>query len=632
MSVLLTVGGIILLINMLLFVALYYKCSKLKNKSCMDKSGNDDPSDAFEEAATKTSKTKDTAFPENGCNLIKMISGATKSEDAYEAIKVEKASSSMHKLTRQMSNSTIDAHTKVREWIAQEVVQKYSPKPAKKPVENKKPTPRLSKKKPPFLRSDTKTVESNSTLGRSPTRPVTPTDDKLVASAAIVTKEPESKLPKSNQGSTEKMHKKTQKVSVAVDATPSGRGSSVLRQQPIELTKSLDCPTIERETEVQMRRSVTMEDICSPPRSPEADHLTKSTSNINVLLRQPQQTDVIQIKHFHSKSDPVQDLQYFNPPKKPLRTFDPNQDVNVTSRDSLEDAVAPLTPEQALMTIKRRNFPKVLPDYPMRTDLAQKRRSMPVPNALFMPIPEIPSLSQPTSPTEKIYCRFRPVPPPRISSTLGRKPSVSTTPSPVCSSSPMLAEEPPIPEEPEVTCNNLYVGPLKRPKPEVHGSLPHKLDTQKIYETLRPQRSEEAIEKKSAPKAIVTTDPDNPVRRVEPKIVIKPGTNKNMESNRGKVIPRVTMNDIAPDMMGRSTENISCSMQQSLGEIKDTKGRDTVPSGIPVKKTVVKGNTARPSQIPMPLKTTNANATKESSSSDSTPSEESDTGTVKRAV
>lgn len=641
MNILLTVGGIVLLVNVLLFLALYYKCSKLRRRSCVEKNGDVDESDTEQVTTEKPSRLK-AVFEGNGCNIIQIIGGASKSDDPYEAIKVEGVPESFPPLTRQMSNSTIDAHTKVKEWIAQEVVQRCSPryirrlnkqnsnKSNKTHAEDNSYSTKSNRAKPPLLRSDTKTVESNSSLGQNSTRPVSPAEEVV----APKTQDPSVKPVKVQQHSLEKSTLKKQKVSVAVDATPSGRGSSVMRQQPIELTKSLDCPTIQREVDLPLRRSVTMEDICSKKDAVNTNPLTKSSTNINVELKNYHEPTVVKIKHFHSKSDPVEDLYSYNSPKI-LKTFDPNQDINVTSRDEGGDSVAELTPEQALMTIKRRNFPKVLPDFPSRNEAAHKRRSMPAPNILFMPIPEVPSLSQPSTPTEKIYCRFRPVPPPRISSTLGRKPTVQ--PSPICLSAPVLAEEPPIPEEPEVTCNNLYVGPLKKVKPDVQNNLTSKCSSQPIYDNLNHPRSLDRSEKQT-PKTIVTADPQNPIKRMEPKVIIKPTISRSTSSDtaRNKTIPRVTVNDSTSNFPKRADENSGTENNERMKAAQTSNESNNgnkekhheCSSGIPIKKVgSIKSNKQKSSQIPTLVKSTISN---KEGSSDSSPSEESDTGTVKR--
>ncbi|XP_052133048.1 uncharacterized protein LOC127752260, partial [Frankliniella occidentalis] len=128
-----------------------------------------------------------------------------------------------------------------------------------------------------------------------------------------------------------------------------------------------------------------------------------------------------------------------SPPASPpahLHSFVGPRDVNVTSRD--EAVPEQCGPEEALDNMRRRNFPKVLPDFPgvssgvpsgvpaqqlqmSAMQLAARRRSLP-PGQLQMlrtypgPYPTIDEADT------GAYNRMRPAPPPRISSTLGRRP------------------------------------------------------------------------------------------------------------------------------------------------------------------------------------------------------------------
>lgn len=605
---LIIVGGIFLAANLILFLALYYKCTS-KKKSNVVINNSDDPINV-EESSSKMAPH----FDANGCNFIGMIVKASKNE----VVKVgDDASSSKAKLTRNISSSTLDAHTKVREWITQEIVQKCSPAFLRQSRDTEQSN--LSRIRPPLIRSDSKTVESNSTLGRSPTRPVSPAG-KTSQSGVVSSKLPSKKsVEKNSTGGISKFssqqlpdkskHKnRADKVSVAVDATPAGRGSSVMRQQPIELTKSLDCTSSGIEKEVPLRRSVTLDNVCSPSQVVEkTDNLRKSTTSVNLQYKQMQEPTVVKIMHFHSRSDPVQDLHNFTPPPK-LKTFTPDADVNVTSRDDSETTEVPLlTPEQALVTIKRRNFPKVLPDFPSRQAIEQKRRSMPAPNTFLPATSEGRAYAR--LPCGKSHLRLAPIPPPRTSSTLARQGSV---PSPICHSAPILAAEPPVIEEPELTCNNLYFGPLKSSREAIKKS--ELKSPQEIYESLKPQRPiEPKPEIKGAPKSVVTTDPDHPIKRMEPKVVIRPKISRNVSKNTG--IPRVTATDNATYV------NIS-DLKPHHEETKVSQR-----SAIPVM--TEEGKCKRPSHISSKEKSVEPCINNGSSSSESTtPSEESDTGTV----
>lgn len=560
------VGGLFLIVMLNIFIlgGLYYKCYRTKCKNNATKS-DDQRNSICEE---KDTKVTDEAVIENGCNFVTILrrsSSKSRDDDSKSGSRKSK------KLSRQMSNSTIDAHTKVRDWITQEIVQKYSPRIIKRPRTASIKVPKSSAANIPL------DFEKDSTLGRTPTRPVSPTDD------------------------TKKV--KPTKVSVAIDATPSGRGPSVLMQQPIELTKSLDCPVFSPEVEIPLRRSMTLEDF-SPKTVDCKRDLRKSTTSINLKYSPEIEPTIIKIDHSHTKSEPVEDIYGFTSLKH-LKTFAPNADVNVTSREEVD--VAPLTPEEALQTIKRRNFPKVLPDHPGREALAHKRRSMPA-HCLFLPIPENPSLSQPNSPNNRSLLKYPPAPPPRTTSSLDRNNSL---PQCVSHSEPMLAEEPPAKEEPELVCNNLYVGPLvaKHKKPELK-----KLNSQEIYASLKP-KTENSEPRPTSPKTIISANADAPIKKLDPKYVIKPTTGRKPSDPGLKHIPRVVVPDNQPQVHHSNEDNL-----------KNAEGVTTA-SKLPVKVNKPK---LQKSHIPTPIKSNSTN--KESSSSESTPSEESDTGTVVKRI
>ncbi|RZC32962.1 neuroligin-3, partial [Asbolus verrucosus] len=552
-TVTIVLGSIFLLSNLCLFLFLYlrrYRKRKMRNGT-----------QKCDEAVPREDDLNQMKLID-GCNIMKIVGKSSRSDDTYEAVKTSGSSRKL-KLPRQMSSSTIDAHTKVRDWITNEIVYKYSPRFLRHPRQSN------DNKFPEAKRETTPSHDNNSTLGRSPTRPVSPNDNyknhrpPMIKSTSI----PINKI------------KKTQKVSVAIDATPSGRGNSVLAQQPIELTKSLDRPNFD----APLRRSLTLEDFSViTPTITTKQELRKSTTSINLKFPPPDVPTVIRIEHAHSKSDPVQDYYAYSNPKK-LKTFDPSSDINVTSRDDSVHKV-PLTPEESLMTIKRRNFPKVLPDYPSREALAKKRRSMPVSNHLFSPIPEIPTQSKTNFSTNKNFSKLPPAPPLRTTSTLTRKMNGNQTQA-VCQSAPMLAQEPPLSPEPEVTCNNLYFGPLipKLTKTDLSSSESSRLNTRPVYDKIRVTNENEKRIVKPVAKTIITTDPHQPIKKIEPKVIIKPTIARNMSETK-KNIPRVVVHDNLPE---------------------EEKGRKLL----------------KPSQIPTIIK-----GSKESSGSESTPSEESDTG------
>ncbi|KAK4880718.1 hypothetical protein RN001_008864 [Aquatica leii] len=583
-NLLVIVGCLFLLINIFVFAALYYKCVRLKNKE-RKRREEYEANVNIDNAAEKNTKLPESKPAMDGCNIMKMISKPPKSEDIYEAIKMsEDGSNTKFKLMRQLSSSTIDPHTKVRDWIAHEIVHRCSPRYLRRTRQQYADEHKAKQNKEQESKN---TPDSDSTLGQSPTRPVSPEEKTNEFLNLSVQRKP-SEIP------VLKTVRKTGKVSIAIDATPTGRGISILRQQPVELTKSLDYQESDVEKEPQLKRSLTLDDVVSLPNKED-----QKASFTTVNLRHPR----VRINHQHSKSDPIE-LQ----PLESLQTLQPceiSTDINVTCKDELEDIIQPLTTEQQLQTIKRRNFPKVLPDFPSKEHSASKRRSMPIQGFLNLPIPEISSFSQPTSPTNKINARVPPAPPPRTTSA-SKTPTVLR----VCESPAALAEEPPIPEEPEVTYNNLYIGPLVpniAKKQEKTTDL-YKQSIQQIYDHLKPPKpTETAIERKE-PKTIISANPLNPVKRPDPKIVIKPTIAKKSNELINKVGARV---------VARNSADEKYDLSKIIGTSSD--------------QTINKHKNQKISQIPTPTKVTTP-PNKTSSSSESTPSEESDTGTVvKRA-
>ncbi|CAH1131107.1 unnamed protein product [Ceutorhynchus assimilis] len=575
-SVLMVVGAVFLLANLAFFTFLYIKC--IKNKK--------NPQSAPAQISAVDGSTGDELYDKedksmllSNCNIVQMLRRTQqKDDDNYDAVHVENRNPSKPKLTRAVSNSTIDAHAKVREWITNEIVSKYSPKNDRKPKKEKHKTNKKNDKyHSPIEIPPMEIIETS--LDKCPTRPVSPTENVPDKARPLLIKT--ASIDRSNR------RKRADRVSVAIDATPSGRGPSVLMQQPIELTKSLDYPKI---SPIPLRRSVTLEDFSERKIEHPSCELRKSITNIDLKSIETEPT-YIRIEHGHSKSDPVQDLDY-NAIKK-LRTFDPHNDINVTCRDENLENPAPLSPEESLITIKRRNFPKVLPDHPGRQAFLNKRRSMPVHN-IYIPVVDLQqySNSEPYSPTGRNLMRFPPVPPPRTT-TLGRQ---GSNPQPVCLSEPMLAEEVPSSPEPEVSCNNLYVGPL--------------IPKNKVEDERQKQRA--------IPRAIITTNPNNPIIRSDPRVVVKPTISRNKsedKSNNGKHIPRVMVSDNRPEIYAKPDFlNFNAKNNEEISDPKSPK--------------------TKKSQIPTLVKSSNTSLNKENSSSESnSPSSgDSDTGTVVKRV
>ncbi|XP_065358771.1 uncharacterized protein Nlg1 [Calliphora vicina] len=376
----------------------------------------------------KRSKTNTTHQGDDGDDSF--IMDTMRKSNTYEQVKTERSPINGFQITRQLSCSTVDTHTKVSEWITTTEPHKQAT------LQRRLSSGRNSKKSSSFSSS----LRGSGSFGKP--QPC--------------------------------------KVSVAIDATPEGRGSGISEQEPIEITKMK-----------QDGRNII---ICQDIEVDDQELLTPQDSLDNsryTLMRQHSavteacEAELIQPMHQHSRSDPVE--MYYNQNEK-ITSFIANedndmQDINVTSKD--EDYDVPqeaLTAEQQLNVIKRRKYPKVLPTFmqyeretdspPMTKDLSTtyKRNSMP-PNAYF---PHFAHIKQQP-----------PLPPPRTIATLGRKPSIGRRNSNNITTSPLMlahdyAEEEE--EEPEITQNTLIVGSLK-PTEGYYSTLrrhnkPANLDTQ----------------------------------------------------------------------------------------------------------------------------------------------------------
>lgn len=219
------------------------------------------------------------------------------------------------------------------------------------------------------------------------------------------------------------------------------RDNNVTAQHPIELMKS-------KSFELNKTTGMICQDIGKRP--PMFDRMIPSNSK-NIAETS---TNVLQIDHRHTNSDPTtMATKIFPPnPNETITSFIDDVNVNVTSRDECDGASHfPLTPEETLQIYQMRNYPKVLPKIPNQSSeyvsaSSFKRRSMPSYQHII-----------------NTYGRAPPVPPPRTTSTLDRMIAMrlhsdSNKSEPV----PMMAQPiPEIAEEPEtIAIAALHVGPL----------------------------------------------------------------------------------------------------------------------------------------------------------------------------
>ncbi|XP_041973848.1 uncharacterized protein LOC121729406 isoform X2 [Aricia agestis] len=351
----------------------------------------------------KSSKDDKSALKtlKNGCSVIKSMSmnkvhQNSKKIKKKEVCKTPKSDDSggfreRFQLRRHLSTSTLDAQTKVRDWIANGVLHRCSPN-----ILRKSNSDVNEKSIKPFTRSeellsDTKKVQNTSTKTTDSLRPTlqkSKTSEKTTSTSAL---DSHSSLSSNKQSLDRRTGKsndslkskgtdsiKSKKVSVAVDATPAARTTSILSQEPIELTKSFDAIDDKHsKSEIKSETDTRIEPKSSDPLVLNKDNEENKVYSNEIILALETKKP-LRVSHKHSTSDPVTDINYEQLMKEKMEdiinilppvTF--RNDINVTSRD--ENAKIPTqSPEDALMTIKRRNFPKVLPDLPK----AQKRLSL----------------------------------------------------------------------------------------------------------------------------------------------------------------------------------------------------------------------------------------------------------------
>lgn len=354
----------------------------------------------------------------NGYSAIKTMSiskirgnskkGSSKSKKKLEPCKTPKSDDSggfreRFQLRRHLSTSTLDANTKVKDWITNELLHRCSPHILMKSNTDLQTEKQLTITKP-FTRSEEllsdskkpkKDIKDASTVGG--TRPTTlpskssnktRTSEKTTSTSALgshssIASNKESVVSKQTGKSNESLKSKgtdstkSQKVSVAIDATPAARTNSILSQVPIEISKSFDCNEPKHSNEEKLQRSKTESAKVTIEMKPNNYEKQKFTNEVTLSVGT---TSGLKVSHKHSTSDPVTDVNYDKIIQEKIEngeclinilppvTF--RNDINVTSRDEKQDKA--LTAAEALLTIQRRNYPKVLPDLPK----AQKRLSL----------------------------------------------------------------------------------------------------------------------------------------------------------------------------------------------------------------------------------------------------------------
>ncbi|XP_030040093.2 uncharacterized protein LOC115455607 [Manduca sexta] len=450
-----SLGVLFLLVNIATCSILYFKRRKLRLRERVLNTRQ--PRAEIGEVdviGQKSSKDDKSALQtlKNGCSVIKSMSfnkmrnGSKKIKKKSEQCKTPKSDDSggfreRFQLRRHLSTSTLDAHTKVRDWIANEVMHRCSPGILRKSNSDLKNDKQMTVAKP-FTRSEellsdvkkpkketlkVDDLTSKNLLSKSYSKGRTSektTSTSALGSHSSIGSHKQSKYI-SKQGSkssesikskaTESM--KSKKVSVAIDATPSARTNSILQQEPIEISKSFDGGDHVHSSN-QLQRSKTEGDFKLETKNDNENKIYTNMVTLSVGKDKP-----LTISHKHSVSDPVKDVDYEKLYREKMEGGPPvisilppvtfRNEINVTSRDEGLQA-QPLSPEDALLTIKKRNFPKVLPDLPK----AQKRLSLqPATLQTFRSFESTDSQDRPKVP---------PQPPPRTS-TLERRLAYANT-------------------------------------------------------------------------------------------------------------------------------------------------------------------------------------------------------------
>lgn len=408
------------------------------------------------------------------------ILDVVRKKNDYEPVNRNRSPINGYLLSRELSTSTVDAHTKVCDWMSQEI--------SKKSMKRKGVSPSFSIKSRSFFR-------------------------------------------------------RNGKVSVAIDATPNTRTASVLRQEPAEL--------LQQSFNYENKDVIICEEVDVDASLIDAVNLRESkgeSSRRNSISSLGDAADIIKIDHRHSRSDPVQTYYRSFKQDEDITVFIEDEDVNVTSRDEPGEREL-LSAEAALKSIQMRNYPKVLPKYPQDTtdyvSSSMKRRSLP---------PQYFSMNS---------FKMAPAPPPRTTSTLGRRPSDRRDSKTITTSPIMKAEEPPVEEEPEITCNMLHVGPLipksneslysplrKKPStPDQNKSFSFEnsiiLENISQEDKVQGEDTTEQCQKPSGikpPSGFKVTQSAQSDKKTAPKIIIKPTLNRQNSSdkkNQNLNIPRV---------------------------------------------------------------------------------------------
>lgn len=436
-TILIVLGVIFLLINLFAFVIIFYQKirlsmrehvfnnARMRHFQCTSRNPCDGDVDEYEftDEEVESQIYMKKAAAATSTTDVKSILKNNNSD--YEAVSTNKQGFA----ERKTSTSTVDTNMKVRQWIVEKCTGDSQFELDGSSEE-----------------TSGKVVKSGNASGEGKNKGDGKQKENIYVERkdrANVKKEGNYDVIKSRKisnGSSVTKKQGVKKVSVAIDATPSARTASVLRQIPIEISKSSkslnEISKDESEVPLVLRKNKSFD----YPEDETVDEKSRTLpSNFN-KKRSLSTTSIHELKQLIDSNRSFQEIAIMNDrtksKQKATKALHKNEanilddsskngfrnliaeDINVTSRDENETSL-PLTHQQMMNGIKRRNFPKVLPEYPQTNDCGSlpaipidvRRLSLP-PNSFDLcstsggaGIPKIP-----------------PLPPPRISSTLGRKP------------------------------------------------------------------------------------------------------------------------------------------------------------------------------------------------------------------
>lgn len=444
-TILIVLGVVFLLINLFAFVFIFYQKNRLNMRvalfnnarmrhfQCASRNPCDGDADEYEftddevESQIYMKKTAATTSPTDVKSILK------NNNSDYEAVSTNKQTFA----ERKNSTSTVDTNMKVRQWIVEKCEGTQFEMDGSSDEMGSKTLKASSAGSGGKTKDDVK-QKGNIYVDRKERRNVKKESDYDVI---------KSRRKISDDSSSTK--KPVKKVSVAVDATPAARTASVLRQIPIEITKSSkslnEISKDESEIPLVLRKNKSFD----YPDDEFVDEKSKTLpSNFN-KKRSMSTTSIHELKQLIDSNKTFQEIALIRDKSalknKSTKTVHKNEatilddgskhnsktngssgDINVTSRNE-NQTIVPLTHQQMMNGIKRRNFPKVLPEYPQNSEgistsnmlppipMDVRRLSLP-PNSFDLCSND--TLSSPGGGVPKIP----PLPPPRVSSTLGRKP------------------------------------------------------------------------------------------------------------------------------------------------------------------------------------------------------------------